>query len=82
MLATVTAVVASDVVDLESAIMPASKPKLYKVTYAGRVEVDTNSLVYSKEGQRIMAHADKKICSVSAGSPRGKNSETQEHERK
>ena len=58
---------ASHVVDLESSnMMPAHKPKLFKVTYAGRVEVDTNSLVYSKEAQRIMAGADRKIASAAA----------------
>jgi hypothetical protein len=41
--------------------MPAHNPKIFKVTYAGRVEVDTSSLVYSKEGQRIMADAAKQI---------------------
>ena len=45
-------------------MMPAHKHKLFKVTYAGRVEVDTNSLVYSRRAQQIMANADKKIASA------------------
>ncbi|MGA2713566.1 MAG: hypothetical protein ABSG41_10715 [Bryobacteraceae bacterium] len=55
---------------------PARKPsKLYRVTYAGRVEVDTNSLVYSKEGQRIMADADRKIGEVNESADTAKKTD-------
>jgi hypothetical protein len=51
-------------------MMPAHKHKLFKVTYAGRVEVDTNSLVYSRRAQQIMANADKKIASANPTEPK------------